>query len=103
MLAGIKLEMAERYSQEIADQLLGETEELLSDLTKEYRDFMEVTWFLPALGRICLRLAEVRARLEMPTREITSALRQARQLAERGRDGEALSYLDRLFAGDQKR
>src|SRR5262249_35866425 len=71
MLAGIKFELLESYPPEIADQLLGETEALLSELASaSTKDLNLNEPMQQALGRLYLRLAQVRERIGMSTRDV---------------------------------
>jgi hypothetical protein len=98
MLTGIKIKLSTRYTQAIGDQLLCETEELLIHFMKNPSSITSpMTLNRNVLGRIYLRLAEVRAHMKLSAREVNSALRQARPLLAQSRDRAALSYLDRLF------
>lgn len=98
LLAGLRLDLAAEVAEEIAEQLLLETENRLEELIKARQVLVsEKRLGKNDSGRLYLRLAQVRQRLGRSARAVRAAVRLAHQYAERAQDKEALTLLEQVF------
>jgi ElaB/YqjD/DUF883 family membrane-anchored ribosome-binding protein len=103
LLAGVRLDLATVLEAEIAEQLLSETENRLEELIEFLQEWGEKRKEdANSLGRLYLRLAQVRQRLGKTSRAGSAAARLAHQYAEGAQDKEALTLLARLFPAPRR-